>query len=65
MLAAVMMILASSAYRINLASAEIPGRSLMYIMNNKGPSMLPWGTPYSIRFVGESAPPLFLQLNGF
>ena len=43
-------ILASSAYRMNLAIFEIWGMSLMYIMKNNGPNMLPWGTPYSMCF---------------
>ena len=39
---AVRIILASSAYKINLAKAAVSGMSLMYIMNSKGPNILPW-----------------------
>ena len=37
--------LVSSAYRKRREKATDKGRSLMYSMNNKDPSMLPCGTP--------------------
>ena len=46
MLSAVMIIFASSAYRIKRAILDMPGKSLIYIINSSGPKMLPWGTPY-------------------
>ena len=35
----------SSAYNMICVCSHMLGMSLMYIMNNSGPSMLPWGTP--------------------
>ena len=35
----------SSAYNIDSVCLVMVGRSLMYIINNSGPSMLPCGTP--------------------
>ena len=52
----VIIIFASSAYRINFASLYEPGKSFMYTMNNSGPRMLPWGTPYSRSLTSELVP---------
>ena len=35
----------SSAYKMVLVCLQMVGRSLMYMINSRGPSMLPWGTP--------------------
>jgi len=37
----------SSAYIITLEKLMHDGRSLIYSVNNTGPRMLPWGTPFS------------------
>ena len=37
----------SSAYMITLEKLMHDGRSLIYNVNNTGPRMLPWGTPFS------------------
>lgn len=39
----------SSAKRSVSADLTERGRSLMYMMNNRGPSILPWGTPEMTR----------------
>ena len=49
----VIIMFASSAYSMNFASLLIPGKSLMYMTNSKGPRILPWGTPCMIGFGDE------------
>jgi hypothetical protein len=45
----VMRMLVSSAKRIGFANVAIVfGRSFMYNINNRGPRMDPWGTPYPV-----------------
>ena len=53
---AVIIILASSAYKINFAKQAVSGMSLIYIMNSNVPSILPCGTPNSMVLVVEHDP---------
>jgi len=46
----------SSAYNLIEKKVEDFGRSLMKIINSKGPSIDPWGTPVEIKRVSEATP---------
>ena len=46
----------SSAYVMKLKCEVDCAMSFMYIMNNKGPSIEPWGTPVVILPSSEGAP---------
>ena len=47
----------SSAKSIVLKLVKIFPRSLIYIKNNRGPKIEPWGTPQVIFVVGDFFPP--------
>ena len=56
LLSDVKVIAVSSVYTVNfrLLSSTYNGRSLTYMMNSKGPSMEPWGTPISLVIISDS-----------
>ena len=52
-----LVIVVSSAYKINVRLALTLWISFTYIIKSRGPNIEPWGTPVSITWVEDAVPP--------